>query len=561
MRPVGPIKTKGTIMSEAPSVALIARPTGVDLQAPQTNSALELASSLAGLNPALGDALQGYAKVEQEKLASKAKADALANSGQAFADAVREGKVQPTQNPWYIRAYVENAAQVRAQAQGAQLVADSQSWAERNDPAAFAQRWQTEVGKLAQPYAANPFEMRGFETAVEPLSQQALNSNVNYNAARIQQEHVQDVTTLSSQALQDALKADPQATPDQLFDAIETQHQKWLAVGGTEPQWRLLAKQAFVGAAANTNNPDLLDALKAPYRGAAPIASQADESGKPVGLELDSDKYWIERASEAAGMAAITKERNQIAIEGNAALKTATDQFGAALYAGKVDPQQIQDFLISKGVSPRGAAYAIGQVQEDVSRFESLNRASLDIHSTDPTKANDILSLWSEGSSKGWSPSYEDRVSQAVLNHQIGLPDAEQMILRARETSRQTQAENRAEAHAARADANSARSLRLQETRDIQDWVKGSGDTSGAALASATGDKSLLGNTPTRIATERAASGAATEAYRKTGSVEAAKQAADQVYAAFLSGRIARYRQARQPSASGDNPTNPLRTR
>jgi len=511
-------------MSEPPSVAIIASPTGLSLPTPQTNSALQLASSLAGVNDALGDALQGIAKVQREKLAAKAHADALANSGQAFADAVRSGKLRPTQNPWYIQAYVESAAQVRGQAQGAQLVADSQSWAERNDPAAFAHRWQTEVGKLAQPYANNPFELRGLAASLDPISQQALASNVNYNAQRIQAQHVEDVTTLSSQALADALKANPQATPDQLFDAIEAQHQKWLSVGGTEPQWRLLAKQAFVGAAANTNNADLLDALKAPYRGGSPIANQADETGKPVGLELDSDKYWIERASETAGMAALAKQRNAVALEGFAAQKTATDQFGADLYSGKVTPQQIQDFLISKGVSPQGAAYAIGQISEDVNRFESLNRASLDIHSTDPSKANDILGLWSEGASRGWSHSYEDRVSQAVLNHQIGLPDAEQMIIRARDTSRQLQAQAKQEEHEARAEANSERSLKLQETRDIQEWVKGSGDTSGAALASAIGDKSLLANTPTRITTERAANGAAVEAYRKTGSVEAAKQ-------------------------------------
>lgn len=554
-------------MSEGPIPAVVAHPTGAEglnLPTPETNSALQLASSLAGVNDALQPALQEVGNIFRQRAQAKATADALANSGQAFADAVRAGKLQPTQNPWYIHAYWQAAAQVRAQAAGADLVAQSQSWPERDDPKAFAMRWQTEVGKLAQPYGGNAFEMRGFQTAMYPLSQQTLNQNVNYNAARIQQEHVQDVTTLSSQAISDVLKANPQATPDQLFDAIEPQHQKWLAVGGTEPQWRLLAKQAFVGAAANVNDPDVLDALKAPYRGGSPIANQADETGKPVGLELDSDKFWIERASESAGMAAIMKERNQVALEGNAALKTATDQFGAGLYNGKVTPQEIQDFLISKGVSPRGAAYAIGQVSEDVGRFESLNRASLDIHSTDASKANAILGLWSEGASKGWSPSYEDRVSQAVLNHQIGLPDAEQMIVRARDTSRQMEAEDRAEEHAARADTNAARSLKLQETREIQDWAKQSGDVSGAALVSATGDKSLLNNDPTRITTERAATGAAVDAYRKTGSVEAAKAASDQVYAQFIAGRIARYRQThpagpgRAPGAG--NTSNPLRT-
>ena len=548
-------------MSEAPKpqVDVIARPIGLGLVAPETNSALQLAQSLAGVNDALGPALEGYAKVQQAKLGAKAQADALANSGVAFADAVRAGKIEPTQNPWYIQAYEENAAQVRARGQGAQLVTDAQSWAERNDPQAFAARWQKEVGTLAQGYQGID-QAKGFKAALDPLSNQALNQNVTYNVARVQADHVEDATTLSSQALMDTLVATPKATPDQLFDAIEPQHQKWLSVGGTESQWRLLTKQAFVGAAANTNNPDLLDALKAPYRGAAPIANQADETGKPVGLELDSDRYWIARGAETAGKAAIEKQKNAIALEGFAAQKAATDQFGADLYAGKIVPADIQSFLIAKGVSPQGAAFAIGQVAEDVAKFESLNRATLDIHGTDPTKANQVLGLWSEGAAKGWSGDYEDRVSQAVLNHQIGLPDAEQMIVRARETSRQIVAEGRAEDHAARAEANSTRTLRLQETRDIQDWTKGSADTAGASLAAATGDKSLLGNTPSRITTERAANGAALDAYRKTGSVQAAKEAADGVYAKYIAGKIARRQGQGQPATANANP-NPLRTR
>lgn len=546
-------------MADLPQVDVVTRPEGDHLDGPSTNVGLQLAQSLAGVNqelPGFLGQLGAQLKARQEDAAYKA---AMANSGQAFGDAVRPGKLAPTQNPWFIQAYERQSAQVRAQGQVSGLVADSQSWAERNDPQAFAAKFNQQLGQIAQGFTGVD-QTEGFKSAAAPLADEALTQNLAYNVQRIQAEHVQDTTTLMTKAVMDTLRANPNAAPADIFAAMEPVRQKWLAVGGTDATANALMTNSVIGAAANLGNPDLIDVLKDPRGGRGALADIAGPDGKPIGSQMVQEKELIERQVIEQGAAAIASVKNATQVEGLRAVTTASQHFGSALYNGSVDPQTLQTFLVNSGVSPQGAAFAIGQISDDVSHFDSLNRASMDIHSTDPTKANGVLSLWSEGASKGWSPDYEDRVSQAVLSHQIGLPDAEQMIVRAHDTSRQIAAEGRAEVHAERAEATAGRSLRLQETHDIMDWAKTSADTTGAALQASLGDTSLLGNTPARIVTERAAIGAATEAYRKTGSVQSANEAADAVYSAFVARRIAAHKQLQQQTgAGGSAAVNPLR--
>lgn len=127
-------------------VLIQARDTGDRYQAPQTNTALQLAAALRQAQPVIGETLQGIAANEAERQRAQAHKDALVTKGQVLAEAVRQGKLPATQNPWYVEAYAKEGAAIRSQGQLTQLQLDSASWGEQNDPAAFEKIWRTPRG-------------------------------------------------------------------------------------------------------------------------------------------------------------------------------------------------------------------------------------------------------------------------------------------------------------------------------------------------------------------------------------------------------------------------------
>lgn len=249
------------------AIEVVARLPGASLQAPTTNAALQLADSLANITPEAQRAMQGIAQNRAEEARAQATKDALSANGQALADAVREGKLKPTQNPWYVQAYNREASALTADRSLTQLQIQAQSWEEYNDPEAFNARWREEVGNIAQAYSGKD-QIAGFTAAEGRISSQVLQENTAKNSARIITERKANLGTLAAVALADARRANGgRLSPNQAFDALQAAREQWFATGGDEQGWQGrggIVYNAIVTAARDSKDPGLMGLLQAP---------------------------------------------------------------------------------------------------------------------------------------------------------------------------------------------------------------------------------------------------------------------------------------------------------
>lgn len=543
----GDVQTQGLVQ---------ASPTGATLEAPRTNSALQLAGALQGVNDKLPDALQAIGSTMQAKVAAKAHADAMANSGQAFADAVRAGKIEPTQSPWYIRAYNEQAAQVQGQAAVSSLVTDSQQWAERNDPTAYANRFNQELGKLAQqPQFQGIDGSTGFNKAALPLKDQALNQNTEYNVQRIQQENVQNATTLATKSIQDTLTANPKATPQQIWDATEDGHKTWLSTGGTEAQWTMLLKNSVYGAAANLGNANLIDILHDDRGGKGAIANIAGPDGKPVGAEIEQEKFWIERGQEAASTTAVRAHTSQVEQEGFQAQQSLISHFGDNLLFGKVPIQDLQTYARQQGFSVEAVQWATAQQAKALSESDTYSRAQVEQYMTSPTSAVENLKLHARAQNEGLTPALQGDVFDKVARGQMDLREGNQILQEADQTKKWLISQGRADKAEARSDARADRTFKLETARDL----KQSGDTALSTVATqlhSVGDDILEKNKPVRDALDRTIRDAVAATYAKTNDPIAAQTAGEDAAGKWLIQRQKQRRPGQTPTGGlpGGNP-------
>ena len=138
----------GTDPLRRDQIGVIAQDPGARLQAPGTNAALQLAESLRSATPEASRLMQGIAEDRSAKARAQAAKDALEQSGAKLADAVREGKIKPTQNPWYVQAYSTESAAIRAQKDLSALQTEAATWDSKDDPAAFDKQWR-EIGRAS----------------------------------------------------------------------------------------------------------------------------------------------------------------------------------------------------------------------------------------------------------------------------------------------------------------------------------------------------------------------------------------------------------------------------
>lgn len=436
-------------MARAPDVQVVARPIPLDLTAPRSNAALELADSLTGLNQELTPLLGKYAANRQAKLSAQAQADAMANSGKAFGDAVREGKLRPTQNPWYVQAYEEKAAQVRAQGQVSALASEAETWAERSDPAAFAAKWTQHIGELAKGYAGID-QATGFNASAAPLTQQVLNSNVEYNVQRIQAENVQNIGTLATTAILGAVSANggkPSAA--QVYEALEPQRRDWLATGGSEAEWNTLATNAVIGAAFNTGDASLLDVLDDSRGGKGALSNIAGPNGQPMAETIAGARYRIEEDVSSKGMAEIRAKQNAVKLEGMKAEQAVWDRFGFGLQEAKVSKADLLGFLKEQGYTPQAAQYALGEFAKAASENNSLTRSLM---GADP----EVLDLYAAANRHGYSSRLQAKIADKVRLGEMDLTEAEQILGTATARTNHLESEARSDARQARSDARAA---------------------------------------------------------------------------------------------------------
>lgn len=538
----------------APEVGVFAHPEGETLEAPRTNTALQLAGALAQTQPALNDALLDVGLQAKAKQEAKAQADALVAHGQAFGDAVRAGILKPTQNPWYIHEYNSQSAQVQAQGQLSQLQAQSQTWAERNDPQAFAGKWATEVGKIQQGITRtnDPIDAQiGFTKAAGPIVASTLAQNQAYNVDRIQAERKQDATTVATQNIMDVLKANPQATSDQIFNSLEDDHKGWILGGGTEHDWRLLVFQSFTGAAANMGDSSVMQHLKDPYLGGSPIANQADETGKSVGLQIDSTSYWIDRAVEGAQTLQYKQMMGQAQADGAKAAIWANQHYGADFAFGRVPIEQLRSDLTAQGYSGLAIGWVTKEMSSQLEAANSYDRAQIEQYSKDPTVSKDILTWNHEALTEGLSAGLHDRLANAVAKAEITYDTAMQIEDRAEGQSHWSISETRADRREAQGLQRTDRSLQLQGMSLVRDNSEQAISIAEAAMAS--GGQNVAADTRARDDLSAVVKGAgAAYVLKHPGDIQGAQGAAEDAANSWV---LRHRRQGHAPSLQpGQNP-------
>lgn len=261
---------------------------GARLQAPRTNAALDLADALKDATPEARQFAQGIAEDQARKSQAQARQDALHNEGAALSDAVRSGKIDATQNPWYIKAYNRESASITSLDALQKLQTESASWESYNDPDKFASDWREKVGKLTEGYTTSD-QQAGFQAAESQVSSQVLQENVARNIARIKAERVQNVGALSTDALQSVYRQNGGVmSPNEAVAALQASGQQWFATGGSEQGWHEIVVGAVDGLARATGDSSLFDLLKAPELMHGPSASGDAKAG--VG-SLDHSDY------------------------------------------------------------------------------------------------------------------------------------------------------------------------------------------------------------------------------------------------------------------------------
>lgn len=235
---------------------VVAQQTPVDYKTP-INGAISLATALSQTAPLAGIAANYAMGQMQTAGEAEAKKAALVANGAKYKDAVAAGTIQPTSNPFYMQAYERESSAISAtkDLNAAQL--DSTTWPEKNDPTAFANRWNQTVSTLGKNYSS-PDEDAGFTAAANQVTQQTLSANQAENVQRITTERKDNLSQLAGDSLVQAYKATGgQLTGPQASSALAATHLRWTATGGTEPDWQKMVVQAAITAGYATNDADL----------------------------------------------------------------------------------------------------------------------------------------------------------------------------------------------------------------------------------------------------------------------------------------------------------------
>lgn len=290
----------GTDPLNRETISVVSRDTGDRYAAPRDNPALQLARSLGEIQPALQQTMGAIADKKQADAEAQAKAAALENSGAALADAVRLGKIKPTQNPWFISAYNRESAAIRGQDALSKLSTDSASWAERSDPQAFATRWHTEIGHMVEDYAGDTDSIKGFAAAEGQATQQALATNQAYNTQRIFDERKQNLSALAADALQKAvIVGGGHISGSDAAAALAPAKAQWIATGGTLDDWNAMVTAAVTTASYSIRSPGLIDLLKAPELTQGPHEGDTSRYGDGTDLETSDLPAPLKPAPQA----------------------------------------------------------------------------------------------------------------------------------------------------------------------------------------------------------------------------------------------------------------------
>lgn len=417
------------------------------LAAPQTNQALQLAESLRDITPEARRLMQGVAENRAHEEKARAAKDALEQNGAKLADAVREGKIRPTQNPWYVQAYNTESAAVRAQAALGKLQEESLTWDNQDDPQAFRKQWQESLAEVSKQFEGTD-AITGFQPVANQVSQQVLATNTAKNAQRIERERVTNLGALGADALSTSLRANGgNLSAEQAYASIEPARTQWFATGGDQTGWDDLVKDMVTSAAEKATDPNMIDLLKDPkLRGNKDGPSIYDMPG--VAKEAEQLKYYIQQRAEQEPLNRLQQVTNQRKARASEALDALYTAHGTNLLTGNFSRNGLIQELTGKGYNAQEIAMVFDQLRNQVSDSAGLEEAAMSARigphlpewagggggggSSSPV----IFSLGVSAAKEGYSPEFEAEVEQAVLAGTIKPAAGASLVSRAMATSR-----------------------------------------------------------------------------------------------------------------------------
>lgn len=398
----------------------------------RTNTALQLAGSLANLNPKLAQLGYDYLKEDQQVQSAAAKKAALETGGTALADAVRDGKLEATQNPYFIQDYNRESAYVRAQNELAKIRVDSQTWPESGDPQQFQARYLKEVKAIGEQYT-DPDSQEGFSAAAYPAMQQDFAANTAEKVAQIKADRISVMSNLVAQQIQsEQTKAGGAVAPGNVWNGISPLKEQFLSTGGSPQEWDKLVVNGVTAAALSQQDPNLLDILKDNGSG----TSGALYNSPGVAQAVETTKYRIQADKENKGRQAFYDAQQADYLAGRQATQALYDKFGVDAFTGKVQPDAMVQALTDAGMPVAGITGALNRAQASSADFQGLAEARLRgfIHSE--SGQAELYDLNMQARTQGYTPELETRVGQHVLGGDIPASSGDQIIGQAIETSK-----------------------------------------------------------------------------------------------------------------------------
>jgi hypothetical protein len=448
------------------TIGVAAQETGARYSAPGGNAALDLAQSLSSLEPTVGKSLQLLAQKKAEDASVEARKDAITTNGANLADAVRAGTIKPTQNPWYMQAYSREAAAVSSRSALGQLQADSASWAERNDPKAFAAKWAEGVAKIGESYSGVDQDA-GFAPTAAQYTQQVIASNQAQNVQRIETERTQNASSLLATDLSKATVAHGGSlTAGDVAESITAAKASWIGTGGDEAGWNHVVAGAITSAGYQTHNSEIIDLLKDPtlsYDGKKSIYGIIG-----VADAAESDRYRIQQAARAAaggrmaGLQAADIQKGQEAFSNM--LNDPAD--GKALLLGKFNTSELIDKWTRQGYTIPQVRAALSLAKDAVGDSSSLANSSMSLNGQNPETATAVVSLHEDILNNGMTPSNKARMVQLLATGDLKESEALSLQGLAHTIQRQDISDARADARAAKSDARAAASDARRDAAD-----------------------------------------------------------------------------------------------
>lgn len=414
---------------DTPQVEVVANPNlaGNAAFAGRNNSALELAGSLRELSPTFAAFGVEYERQAQQRAQADAQKAALTNKGMNFAEAVRQGKIDPTASPFWMAAYKNEAAKVATNNFANQYRIDSATDPDQSNPEAFAAKTQKAFADFGQQFAG-PEESAGFTEVAHAQMDNILAGNTEKNVQELQETRLQNLSSLTTQAVLAAkAAAGGHPTGAQLEAAMEPTKQQWLNTGGRLPDWnQKVALPSVISAAEGSQDPNFVDVAKGITNGGG--GSLYDIAG--AAPQLENIRHRIEQENRLNQSLQLQAEHEKVFEQSLAAQGGLLKMIGPAAFSGGLtgDTLNTVTTALVKQYGPAAAAEAIRSLGEISNTTRELNANAALAYEHSGIGSQTMSRLFVEAKTQGYSDGFASELGQMALKQQI-TPETQQRLL------------------------------------------------------------------------------------------------------------------------------------